>query len=71
VDLAPDKCSLSLQTEGWAIIVVIFLKALSMGPNSELQPSFEGREAVRRVSEYLGTCGFDYAEFESLLELLC
>jgi hypothetical protein len=51
--------------------VVIFLKSLSMGPNPELQPSFEGRIAVRRVSDYLDTFGIDYAQFESLLELLC
>lgn len=59
-----------MQADGWATLVVIFLKALSMGPHPELQGSFEGRKAVQRVTEYLSGLGIAYAEFEIFLELL-
>ena len=59
-----------MQADGWTIMAVIFLKALSMGSHPELQGSFEGRKAVQRVTEYLGTLGITYAEFETLLDLL-
>ena len=59
-----------MQADGWTTIVVLFLKALSMGPHPELQASFEGRKAVQRVAEYLSTVGITYAELEALLDLL-
>ena len=58
-----------IQVDGWSAVVVIFLKALSMGPHPELQASFEGRKAVQKVAEYLKSRGISYAEFESLLGL--
>ena len=54
----------------WQVVVLVLLKALSMGRGPGLRPWFESREGIRRVNKELALHSFTIEEFSALLELL-
>ncbi|KAL4539560.1 hypothetical protein Ndes2437B_g02073 [Nannochloris sp. 'desiccata'] len=54
----------------WQLVVMMFLKALSMEHVPGLRPAFETREGVHRVNKILTANGFTIEEFVAVLEIL-
>jgi len=54
----------------WQLVVMMFLKALSMERVPGLRPAFETREGVHRVNQILAANSFTIEEFVAVLEIL-
>jgi hypothetical protein len=54
----------------WQLVVLMFLKALSMERVPGLRPVFETREGVHRVNQILTANLFTIEEFVAVLEIL-
>jgi len=65
-----DNALPAFMTSQWQLVVMMFLKALSMERMPGLRPAFETRQGVHRVNQILTANAFTIEEFVAVLEIL-